>query len=188
MQHSFSTHIGYTMRCDEGPSRNGETAFCQSVSTIQVHSAQLSGRALAMTLHIGWDDGKSSQCPASWLRVMAPLVAAPHCSVATKNAQSGKGWLQLRVLDNLLDTTAPGTLKVVDLPAPNIKEEQLRDHKDNIITRELKNIFGSVWVHPKRGADTTFNVSSHSDDAKRVELPNCDIQQVLLPQHGSCIL
>lgn len=203
---TFHAQWLHDARCDEGPARNAETAFCQSNSTVHVQSVQLAGCGLGMTLHVCWEDGKSSQFPASWLRVMAPLVAAPQSSVVAKDPQPEKGWLvntlnipeisyeeiarleeedldalRLRVLDSLLHKAAPGILKIIDLPDPNIKEEQKRDHKNNIITRVLKQLFGSVWVHPIRGADTTFNVSSHSDDAKRAELPNYDIKQVLLP-------
>ncbi len=46
--------------------------------------------------------------------------------------------LWLWVFNALLDTAAPGILKIVDLPAPNIKEEQKREHKNNIITRVSK--------------------------------------------------
>jgi hypothetical protein len=56
--------------------------------------------------------------------------------------------VRLRVLDDLLDTAAPGILKIVDLPAPNIEEDQKRDHQNNITTRVLNQLFGGVWAHP----------------------------------------
>jgi trimethyllysine dioxygenase len=49
----------------------------------------------------------------------------------------------------------------------------------------LKQFFGSVFVHPRRGADKTFNVASHhaSDAARGTGLPNYDVNRVLLPHN-----
>ena len=173
---------------------------------MRVREVSLSGTGFDMTLHVVWDNEQSSAFPASWLHVMAPLVAEAKSPVARKDPLPGVGWLvdtlkipeisyqkminlepdaldsvRLQVMESLLDKAAPGIVKVVDLPAPNIEEEQMRDHKNNIVTRVLKQLFGSTWAHPIRGADTTFNVSSHNDDAKRAELPNYDVKQTLLP-------
>lgn len=86
----------------------------------------------------------------------------------------------LRALDQLLSTSAPGVMKIIDLPAPNIGEE--KNHQNDLVTQVLKKLFGSVWIHPIRGADQTFNVSSGGTDSNRaIDLPNYDTSKLLLP-------
>ena len=161
-----------------------------------------------MTLDVSWDDGLNSRFPALWLRVMASLVGRAD-QPALKRPVSAPGWLvdtlkipeisynqlfregltqeqlddvTLNILDKLLDSSdsGHGIVKIVDLPAPNMEDE--RNHKNNLNTQVLKRLFKSVFIHPIRGSDQTFNVSSHSDDAKRaIGVPNYDTKQVLLP-------
>lgn len=86
----------------------------------------------------------------------------------------------LSTLDSILSSSSPGMIKVIDLPDANIEDEQ--NHVNNLNTIVLKRLFGSVFVHPIRGSDQTFNVSSHSHDSTRkVGLPNYDTTQILLP-------
>jgi trimethyllysine dioxygenase len=87
----------------------------------------------------------------------------------------------MRVLDDLLHDSSPGIIRVIDLPAANIDDE--RDKVNTLVTRVLKQLFGSVFVHPRRGVDKTFNIASHhEDDVKRATgLPNYDTNKVLLP-------
>jgi len=60
--------------------------------------------------------------------------------------------------------------------------ESERAHTNNLNTLVLKSLFGSTFIHPIRGPDTTFNVSSHSTDAHRsLGLANYDTTQLLLP-------
>ena len=88
--------------------------------------------------------------------------------------------LALEVHSKLLHPSASGIVKIIDSPEPNIEDE--RNHVNNINTCVLKRLFGVVWAHPIRGQDTTFNVSSHTNDANRaVGLPNYDTNQLLLP-------
>ena len=153
----------------------------------------------------GWIDIKFP-CPMA--KVMGALVAAKSRVLAAESIPSqSKGWLMEnlkipevsyqelfwenlapeqseaitgRILDSLLDVSAPGIVKIVGLPASNIEDEEA--HRNNLVTRVLKKLFGSVFIHPVRGANTTFNVSSHDGDAKRaIGLPNYDTTQVLLP-------
>ena len=196
-------------RCDNGAARNAVTAICQQpMSTVHVDEVHLSGHGNNMVLFVAWDDGQTSEFPGPWLRVMAPLVARHDGPEKAAAAPTGKGWLvdtlvipeisyhdvvqaapvsdkpnndlAIEILDKLLSPSSPGIVKVIDLPEPNIEEE--RNHKNNINTLVLKSLFGSVFIHPIRGSDQTFNVSSHSHDAQRaVGLANYDTTQLLLP-------
>ena len=198
-------------RCDEGASRNASTAICQQpTTTVRVKSAQISGQGTSATVDLTWDDEVDSKFPLAWLRVMAPLVAAQTQipALATKSRENKKkGWVVqsldipevsykeifkpnvqqqesdtiiLSTIDKILSSSSPGIIKVVDAPKPNVEEE--RTHEKNIITDVLKHLFVSVFPHPKRGPDQTFNVSSHDHDSTRkVGLPNYDTDQVLLP-------
>ena len=207
---TFHAQWLHDARCDHGPARNAATAICeQPTSTVQVVEVKISGEGLDMTLDVAWDDHTSSKFPGFWLRVMAPLVGRsenPH-SVPIEEA-SPEGWLvdalkipeipyrdifpegskhdelsnhvTLDVLNKLLDASSPGIVKIVDLPEPNFEDE--RNHKNNINTLVLKRLFGSVFIHPIRGSDQTFNVSSHNKDAERaVGVANYDTTQLLLP-------
>ena len=198
-------------RCDEGAARNASTAICQQpAATVRVKSVKMSGQGSNATVDLTWDDEVNSKFPLAWLRVMAPLVAAKAQipPLATKPAENkNKGWtvkslnipevsyndlfkadlqqqeldtIILSTIDKILSSSFPGIIKVVDLPEPNVEEEHA--HINNINTRVLKRLFGSVFVHPIRGSDQTFNVSSHDHDSTRkVGLPNYDTKQVLLP-------
>lgn len=140
---------------------------------------------------------------------MAPLVGRPEGPQPTLEEQpNSEGWLSkelkipefsyrdifaegsnqgehpnnvtIKVLDQLLDESSPGIVKIVDLPDPNLEDE--RNHINNINTLVLKRLFGSVFIHPIRGTDQTFNVSSHSKDAERaVGVANYDTTKLLLP-------
>ena len=87
----------------------------------------------------------------------------------------------VRILDELLDQSNAGIIKVVGLPAPDLASE--REKKTTLVTKALKHIFGSVLMYPRRGADQTFNVPSHhKEDVKwAVGLPNYNTNEVLLP-------
>ena len=192
--------------CTNGPSRTADTAFCQSTATAHAAKVQLSGHGIDQTLNVTWEDAKTSEFPGTWLRVMAPVVANSQGYLSLDRPLFPDGWLvenlkipeisygdifpknptpellddvRLRVMDAVVGTADPGIIKVVGLPAPNIEQE--RATKNNLVTLILKQLFGSVWVHPRRGADQTFNVSSHSDDLNRAELPNYDTNKLLLP-------
>ncbi|MCJ1436044.1 hypothetical protein MMC27_005422 [Xylographa pallens] len=190
----------------DGPSRNIDTAFCQSTSTSYAAKVQISGHGIDQALNVTWDSGKTSKFPSTWLRAIAPVVASSKNHPSLDQPPLPDGWLvatlkipeisyrdifpkdaspelrddiRLRVMDAVIGTGDPGIIKVVDLPAPNIEQE--RGTRSNIVTSIVKQLFGSTWVHPRRDADTTFNVSSHSDDLNRAELPNYDTNQSLLP-------
>lgn len=203
--YTFHAQWLHDARCDEGAARNAATAICQQpISTVRVLEVCLSGKGTSRTLDVAWDDNLSSKFPGSWLRVMAPLVGrSENPQPAFEEQPISKGWLAealeipeisyqdisqeeqsnhvtLQVLDKLLDASSPGIVKIIDLPEPNFEDE--RNHKNNINTLVLKRLFGSVFFHPIRGSDQTFNVSSHSKDAERaVGVANYDTTQLLLP-------
>lgn len=194
--------------CDKGAARNATTAICmQPATTVHVVTVQVTGRGLHATLDIHWDDGSSAQFPMPWLRVMAPLVAAREDLTPVAKPATATGWTVdtlkipefsysdlfregiteeqlddtiLLILDEILSASSPGIVEIIDLPPPNIEDEH--NHINNLNTLVLKKLFGSVFVHPIRGSDQTFNVSSHSHDASRkVGVPNYDTTQILLP-------
>ena len=206
---TFHSQWLHDARCDDGAARNATTAICQqSIATVHVETVQMSGQGVKTTLNVTWDDGLSSKFPIPWLRVMASLVAARADSPqpASKRAIP-KGWTVdtlkipeisfgdlfqgeikqekldatiLSILDRILSSSSPGIVKIVDLPNPNFEDE--RNHINNLNSLVLKRLFGSVFIHPIRGSDQTFNVSSHAHDSTRkVGLPNYDTTQLLLP-------
>ena len=205
---TFHSQWLHDARCDNGAARDASTAICQQpISAVHVEKVGISGQGTAMVLDVTWDDGLSSKFPIPWLRVMAPLVARADSPQLARKERVAKGWLVetldipeisyhdlfreemtqeqldatiLSVLDKILSPSASGIVKVVDLPAPNIDDE--KSHINNLNTRVLKRLFGSVFVHPIRGSDQTFNVSSQDHDATRKEgLANYDTTKLLLP-------
>lgn len=200
---TFHSQWLYDAKCDNGPSRNAMSAFSQNQPTAHIQEAFI-GNA---TLDVFWHDETISRFPAPWLRVLAPLVAKPHELEQNQDLLLPKGWTPetltipeipymwlsehlnpeqleaniIRILDLILDESAAGIIKVTGLPNANIEEE--RNKSNTLVTQVLKKIFGTVFVHPRRGTDKSFNVTSHHiEDAKRgVGLPNYDTSQILLP-------
>lgn len=205
---TFHSQWLHDARCDDGAARDASIAICeQPVSTVHVENVRISGRGAGMVLEVTWDDGLNSKFPVPWLQVMAPLVARADSPQLVRKEPIPKGWLVetldipkisyhelfgegmkqeqldaiiLSVLDKILSPSAPGIVKIVDLPAPNIDDE--KNHINNLNTLVLKRLFGSVFIHPIRGSDQTFNVSSQDHDATRKEgLANYDTTKLLLP-------
>lgn len=114
---------------------------------------------------------------------LAQSLTIPHVAYADIFSESFEQSTAtvVRMLDELLDQSSAGIIRVVGLPAPDVASE--REKKNTLVTKVLKQIFGSVFVHPRRGADQTFNVASHhKEDVKRaVGLPNYNTNEVLLP-------
>ncbi|MCJ1377507.1 hypothetical protein MMC17_000602 [Xylographa soralifera] len=153
----------------DGPSRNIDTAFCQSISTSYAAKIQICGHGIDQTLNVTWDNGKTSRFPTIWLRVIAPVVASSQDSPLLNQPPLQDGWLvdtlkipeisyrdifpedpsaelrddiRLRVIDAVVGPGDPGIIKVVDLPTPNIEQE--RGTKSNLVTSILKQLFGST--------------------------------------------
>ena len=204
--YTFHAQWLHDARCDDGPSKNATTAICQQpVETVHAEKVELSGERNSMTLDVTWDNGVSSKFPGPWLAVMAPLVARVDSPPSSPKFVVDKGWLveslvipeisyddlfsadseknaiyNLSILDKILDQASPGIIKIINLPPANLEEERATTNTLNTIV--LKRLFGSVFAHPLRAPDTTFNVSSHSKSATRaVGVPNYDISQRLLP-------
>ena len=206
--YDFHAQWLYDAQCDGGPSRSATSAFCEQPPTAMIREISVSGQGSKSNLHITWEDGARSQFPVVWLRVFAPVVAKHLSAAPEDNEPTMDGWLPhtltipevsyaslfpglstheaadatiLQIFHDLLHKSAAGIIKVCDLPTPNVEAE--RGKKDTIVTQVLKQIFGSVFVHPIRGTDRTFNVASHhQEDSKRgLGLSNYDTNQVLLP-------
>jgi trimethyllysine dioxygenase len=205
---TFHTQWLHDARCKgPSPSRDATSAFCQHPPTAQIQSVSTKRNDMAGTLDITWTDGTVTNYPFTWLCVMAPLVAK-QMKESTTDYPVADGWLVnnlqiqeiayseifpdhkdahkldqsiIHILDLLLNDSSSGIIKVVGLPPPNIEEE--RNKINTLVTRVLKQIFGSVFAHPRRGTDKTFNVSSHHEDDKKrgVGLHNYDTSHILLP-------
>lgn len=195
-------------RCDRGPSRDAANVFCQQLKVACIQGASIFGSGIKTTLEVTWGDGESSRFPAVWLRLLAPLVAKNPQPTTLNEPTIPKGWLantlvipeisyqkisgehlssqeflatKAWILDTLLLDSAPGIIKITDLPEVDVYSES--SQKNNLVTHILKCLFGSVFQHSMRGPDETFKIASHyHESAKRaVELPNYDTSEILLP-------
>ena len=207
---TFHAQWLHDARCDNGAARNAVTAICQQpITNVHVEKVQLSGEGPNMTLDVAWDDNIRSHFPGFWLRVMGSLVGGPERlpSIPMEHV-SPKRWLAdpskvpefsyqtlflgdpeteefsnqviLRVLNELLDESSPGIVKIVDLPEQNLKDK--RKPKNNFSVFVLKRLFGCVSIYGFRGTDQTFNGSSDSKDAERAAgVANYDTTQPVLP-------
>ena len=193
----------YDANCDTGPSRTAVNTYCSKGPAAQIIQAHVGTAATAQ--EIKWQDGSMSSFPALWLRAMGPLVGKACWKTCSQQAEE-PGWeattLKIpsvdyheifaptedgciataeRVLDILLMNRDTGIIKVTRLPPPDLECE--REKTNTLVTQVLKKLFGSVFQHPRRVGDKTFNVASHhEEDTKRANgLPNYDTTQVLLP-------
>lgn len=205
---TFNTQWLHDAQVDDGPSKDDSLVFSRKVSKAQIQRIGLAGTGAKSAVDITWKDGSTTSFPAIWLRVLAPIVAKSNHVPAMVGQYSPTGWLanelsipevsysdlfpesaslkdlnasKERVLDAVLQDTTAGIVKVVGLPAPDFESE--RNKENTIVTKVLKQLFGSVFFHPIRGADKTFNVASHhKEDMKRgAGLPNYNPNKILLP-------
>lgn len=209
---SFTFHAQWLhdAQVDTNPSKDSDEVFSRKVAEARIQRASLIGTGVQSAVQITWTDGSKSSFPAIWLRAMAPLVAKRR-DVETRTSEiNPTGWLadelavpevsyrdlfpennsllpedldaaKERILDAVLLKSALGIVKVVDLPAADLESERKREN--TIVTKVLKELCGSVYFHPMRGADKSFNVTSHyTEDMKPgVVLPNYNTKKVLLP-------
>ncbi|CAM6120090.1 unnamed protein product [Calypogeia fissa] len=200
----FHSQWLHDAKCDTGPSRTAVTAYCSKPAGARIIEAHV-GNA-ATTLEAKWQDESMSSFPAVWLRVHGPLVGKACSDKSPQQVKEPEGWLAAtlripsvdyhdifstteercsvvaeQVLDILLMSPETGIIKVTGLPPPDVECE--RRKINTLVTRVLKKLFGSVFQHSRRAAETTFNVASHRDeDTKRGDvLVNYNTTQVLLP-------
>jgi trimethyllysine dioxygenase len=205
---TFHTQWLHDAQVDNGPAKDAAEAFLQNPLTVRIQNASIAGHGVRTTLYVTWNDGHTSKFPAIWLRAFAPLVAKRHGEDAVRESNPLKGWLTNTltipeisyaeifpenstsemspttaawVYDALLHESAAGIVKVVGLPAPVVEDE--RNTQNTLVTRILKQVFGSVFVHPRREPDTSFNIASHHEKTakKGIALPNYNTNQILLP-------
>jgi alpha-ketoglutarate-dependent taurine dioxygenase len=88
---------------------------------------------------------------------------------------------RLRIYEILAHDCFPGILKITNLPPQNIQSE--RQGLNTLLESVLKRIFGSVFAHPRRGPERTYNISSHhpNDVQKGLLVPNYNTSDLLLP-------
>lgn len=204
---TFHSQWLHDAEVENGPSKPATHVYTQVVADSTIQSVKKSGKGFSIVLHVTWDDGKSATFPALWLRVYAPLVAKEEAP-RSPNKSVQHGWLadelripeiryadilalgsndaesfeeRFNIYELLLSDTSSGIIKVVSLPEPRIEEE--RDGENALVTQILKLLFGAVFRHPRRAADTTFNIASHheKDVQKGKALPNYNTSQLLLP-------
>ncbi|KUJ16667.1 Clavaminate synthase-like protein [Mollisia scopiformis] len=205
---TFHAQWLHDAQVDAGPSKDAIDVFTQKGAVARIRNTKLSGQELRSSLDVTWDDGSTSCFPTIWLRAFAPLVAKPHDSEQKTPFEASRGWLPttLKILefsykdifpkdpysdtsnatkeqiyDAILKKSSAGIVKVIDLPEPNLEDE--RQKENTFVMRVLKQLFGSVFLHPIRGTEKTFNISSHhEEDAKRgANLPNYNAIKALLP-------
>lgn len=124
----------------------------------------------------------NSGTPTGWLARELIIPEVPYSEIFPEvGVADTPNATKERIFDALLQEHAVGVIKVIGLPAPDIEGE--RNKENTIVTKVLKQVFGSVFFHPMRGADKTFNVASHHEEDKKrgSGLPNYNIDKVLLP-------
>ena len=203
---TFHAQWLFDAKCDDGVSRTAVTAYARAAATACIRETRIVGQGIQTFLDVDWNDGTSSHFPALWLRAMAPVVAKSQDSVLRSGLHIPQGWLSadlkvpvidyaevfaerekdckataIRILDELMGESTTGIVKIIGLPPPNVDSE--RDAEANsLVTQVLKKICGSVFQHPRRAPDTTFNVASHHKEGvtRATTLVNYDTSQILL--------
>ena len=205
---TFHAQWLHDAQVDNGPAKQATEVYSLKPLAAQIRKICIAGHGARTTLDVTWSDGQTSRFPATWLRVYAPVVAKHHGMDAIQDLDTPKGWLvntltipeiayteifpenstsemsqktAAWIYDILLHESGPGIVKVVGLPDPIVEDE--RNGKNALVTQILRQLFGSVFVHPRRGPDLTFNIASHHEkDVKKGNmLPNYNTSQALLP-------
>ncbi len=184
--------------CSQGFSKSAVSSpFMQDNKSVDKVTILTSG-----DLMVTWLDQSSSVFPSIWLKTLACEVASPDKEFAVPMSEPVNywyantltipevGWDSImnedceyhrqseKVIDLLVKNTEYGIVKITDCPKPDFESE--RKTENTLLTKLLRKLFGSVFFHPRRGADKTFNVSS--DNAVRAaKLDNYDVSKILLP-------
>jgi trimethyllysine dioxygenase len=193
---------------DKAVSKRSDRVFLSKLACPRIQSIRTTTNSTTADLEICWTNQEVSLLPVAWLRVYAPLVAKQHGQAVGTAGNEQCAWLahnvkipefsyldifpqhatpeklnamKEKIYPVLLQDSEVGIIKVVDLPPANLKSERAK--KNTLVTKVLKQLFESVFYHPVRGTDLTFNIASHHpEDSKRGRsLPNYDTDQVLLP-------
>lgn len=203
---TFHAQWLFDAKCDEDVSRTAVTAYSRVPPDAQIMEVCIVEEGIQTTLEIIWKEGNPSRVPGLWLRVMAPVVAKSTDPDLLDSPSIPQGWLAnnlkiptieyadifaeneeackatvISILDELLGAFTTGIVKVTGLPPPSLTSE--RDASANtIVTQVLKKICGNVFQHPRRAADTTFNIASHHKEGvtRATSLVNYDTSQILL--------
>lgn len=207
---TFHSQWLHDARNDRNPSRAAEDAFMVHVADARILHATHSGEGVSSAVHVTWVGGTITSFPSIWLRVLAPLVAKPnHVANGNLSLPNTCGWtvdaltipevdwnfifpqvqptveqqetISIRITDMLLHEKTPRIIKIVNVPEPDVASE--RDRKNTLVTKVLKQLFGQVFIHPRRAPDETFNITDdYGRDKLRGEmLHNYITEHVLLP-------
>ncbi|KAI1310639.1 hypothetical protein F5Y03DRAFT_403026 [Xylaria venustula] len=209
----FTYHVQWLhdARNDRSPSRSAEDSFVVHAPDARITAATLKGKGINVGIQVTWSDGTQTTFPGAWLRALAPMVAKQSLEdgFIGEDCSDNHGWvtdkidipevhfdsifpqqkpsveqseeISIKICDMLFHEGKSGIIKVVGLPAPDVQSE--RETRNTIVTKILKQVFGSVFVHPRRGADLTFNVTDNYGKEKNrgAELHNYRTDVVLLP-------
>lgn len=207
---TFHSQWLHDARNDRNASRAAEDAFVVRAADARILRATHSGEGGNSAVHVTWAGGTTTSFPSVWLRVLAPLVAKQdHVTYGQVGLRKPSGWtvetlsipevdwslifpqsqptaaqqesISIRITDMLLHGNTPGIIRVVNVPEPDLASE--KDRKNTLATKVLKQLFGQVFIHPRRAPDETFNITDdYGHDKLRGEmLHNYITQHVLLP-------
>ena len=203
---TFHTQWLFDAKCDKSVSRSAVTAYARAAADTRITKTHIFGHGIQTKLEIQWKDRTTSIFPALWLQAMVSVVATPNNVETEGSVLIPPGWLAqdlqvptidyaevfaeneetceataTRILDELMGETTAGIVRITGLPSPDMQSE--RDaSSNNLVTHVLKRICGGVFQHPRRAADTTFNVASHHKEGltRATTLVNYDTSQILL--------
>ncbi|MCJ1251469.1 Gamma-butyrobetaine dioxygenase [Trapelia coarctata] len=201
---TFHSQWLHDAQVEDGPYKQVGDTYTYKHHMAEITEASIAGQGTKTTLDVTWNDGKTAQFPSVWLRVHAPLVAKREGDETTHQAwKIPQGWLpdsfsipeisysevfpkisdttKLHIYETLVHESFPGLLKITDLPEPVPEAE--RKGENTIVHNLLKHMFGSIFVHPRRGGDLTYNIASHfeRDVKKGLAVPNYNTKNFLMP-------
>jgi trimethyllysine dioxygenase len=207
---TFHAQWLHDARNDRNPSRAAEDAFTVHAADARIIGATHSNQSLMSRVEVDWADGSNTKFPCAWLRIFAPMVAQADLSWTGVDAlPRQKGWMvdtleipevdwsfifpqkeptdeqrdaiSVKIKDMMLYEGRSGIIKIVNVPSPDIASE--KDRKNTLVTKVLKQFYGQVFAHPRRGQDETFNVSDEygKDKLRGAELHNYRLDHILLP-------
>jgi trimethyllysine dioxygenase len=89
--------------------------------------------------------------------------------------------ITVKIVDMMFHEGRSGIFKIVNLPPADVESE--RNRQNTLVTKILRQLFGAVFVHPRRAPDESFNISSDygRDKLRGAELHNYQTEMLLLP-------
>ncbi|KAI0968294.1 hypothetical protein F4678DRAFT_474788 [Xylaria arbuscula] len=178
------------------PSRSAEDSFVVHAPDARITAATLKGKGINVGIQLrafapmvakqSLEDGYTGEGLSynyGWVteKIDIPEVHFDSIFPQQKPSVEKSEDISIKISDMLFHEGKSGIINIVGRPAPDIQSQ--RETKNTIATKILKQIFGSVFVHPRRGADLTFNVTDNygKEKDRGAELHNYRTDVVLLP-------